>query len=86
VHNSIRRVGPGSPLHREADEALKLKAIIKAIEQIAPRIRALLQDRADIRDHFNIAYKGIVQVVQVPVKKVVVKEPKPTLNVSDLYE
>jgi hypothetical protein len=76
-------VGPGSPLHREADEALKLKAIVEIVKQVAPRMQTLLKDRSDIRDHFNIAYKGIVQE---PVKKVVVKEPRPTLNVSDLYE
>jgi hypothetical protein len=76
-------VGPGSPLHREGDEALKLEAIVKIIEQVASRMQALLHERSDIQYHFNIAYKGIVKK---PVKKVVVKQPRPTLNVSDLYE
>jgi hypothetical protein len=75
-------LSPDSLLHREEDEALKLGTIYKLIGEVAPRMQALLEGRPDLQCHFNVAYKGIVKK---PVRKVVVvKEPRPTLNVSDL--
>jgi hypothetical protein len=40
-------------------------------------------EEPELGEHFERAYKGILQA---PVKKVVVAPTKPSLNTSDLYE
>lgn len=60
-----------------------METIREIIKDIAVRMKGTLGVDPDLRYHFDLAYKGIVQE-QKPT--IIAPEPKPTLNTSDLYE
>ena len=47
------------------------------------RVEGYCRESVDLEEHFELAYKGIIQQ---PKKKVVAAPPKPSLNTSDLFE
>jgi hypothetical protein len=70
-------VKPSSALHEAANLADLTARVCKLTSQIGP----FCAERRDLKEHFERAYKGILQV-----KKAAPAPIRPSLNTSDLYE
>lgn len=71
---------PSSAFHRLQN----IEKLRKKVSEICKHIEGYCQESPELAEHFAIAYRGIVQ--ERPDKKMVVTQPKPSLNTSDLFE